>query len=164
MAHNHSTRHSNALERSKTATSLGGTTTQLATRRTLERHESRPTQDAAEVLDLPYGTLNDSANMAEYTEETVDGVIPKRTISRYTGKEEEHELVTFKIDDPENPKNWSKIYKWYVTMVVAATCFVVALSSSIITADLEGPAERFHVSHEVALLTVTVFVIGFGVG
>lgn len=79
-----------------------------------------------------------------------------------TGKEEEHELVTFKIDDPENPKNWSKAFKWYCTAVVAATCFVVAVASSIITADLEGPAESFNVSHEVTLISVTVFVVGFG--
>ncbi|KAK5943911.1 Synaptic vesicle transporter SVOP [Knufia obscura] len=134
------------------------------TRRTLERHESRPTQDASEVLDLPYGTLNDTADMREYTEETTEGIIPKRTISRLTGQEEEYELVTFKENDPENPKNWSTIFKWYCTMVVAMTCFVVAFASSVITADLEGPAVRFHVSHEVALLTITVFVIGFGVG
>ena len=136
----------------------------ISTRRTLERFESRPTQDASEILDLPYGTLNDSADMREYTEETVEGIIPKRIISRMTGKEEEHDLVTFNINDPENPKNWSKAYKWYCTGVVAATCFVVAIASSIITADLEGPAEDFQVSHEVALLTVTVFVIGFGIG
>lgn len=89
------------------------------TRRTLERHESRPTQDASEVLDLPYGTLNDTADMREYTEETTEGIIPKRTISRLTGQEEEYELVTFKENDPENPKNWSTIFKWYCTMVVA---------------------------------------------
>lgn len=164
MANDYLTANNRDLERLSTATTIPGTATQLTTRRTLERYETRPTQDASDILDLPYGTLNDTANMSEYTEETAGGIIPKRTISRLTGKEEEHELVTFKTDDPENPKNWSKAYKWYVTMTVAMTCFVVALSSSIITADLEGPAERFHVSHEVTLITVTVFVVGFGVG
>jgi len=85
--------------------------TRSSTRRTLEHYETRPTQGAADVLDLPYDLLSDDANLAEYTEETAEGVIPKRTISRVTGKEEEHELVTFKINDPENPKNWSKPYK-----------------------------------------------------
>jgi len=116
------------------------------------------------VLDLPYGTVDEDADLREYTEETADGIIPKRTISRATGQEEEYELVTFKVDDPENPKNWSKPFKWYCTMVVALTCFVVAFCSSVITADLEGPAERFHVSSEVSLLTISVFVVGFGVG
>lgn len=148
----------------RTLSRYQGDLERMSTRRTLERYESRPTQDASDVLDLPYGTLNDTADMREFTEETANGIIPKRTISRMTGKEEEHELVTFKIDDPENPKNWSKAYKWWCTMVVALTCFVVALASSIITADLDGPAEQFHISHEVALLPVTVFVVGFGVG
>ena len=138
--------------------------TQTTTRRTLERYVSRPTQGASDVLDLPYDILNDSANMEEYTEETNEGVIPKRTISRKSGMIEDHELVTFTINDPENPKNWSKAYKWWCTMTVAFTCFVVAFNSAVITADLEGVSRTFQVSEEVSLLTITVFVIGFGVG
>ena len=49
-------------------------------------------------------------------------------------------------------------------MVVAFTCFVVAFSSAVITADLAGVSNTFHVSEEVSLLTITVFVVGFGVG
>jgi hypothetical protein len=136
----------------------------LPTRRALERYETRPTQDASDVLDLPYGMLNDDADMQEYLEETATGVIPKRTLSRKSGKYEDHELVTFTVNDPENPKNWSKAYKWYCTMSVAFTCFVVAFCSAVITADLEGPSKAFNVSEEVSLLTITLFVIGFGVG
>lgn len=54
--------------------------------------------------------------------------------------------------------------EWWCTMVVAFTCFVVAFNSAVITADLEGVSETFHVSMEVSLLTITLFVIGFGVG
>ncbi|KAF1963485.1 major facilitator superfamily transporter [Byssothecium circinans] len=49
-------------------------------------------------------------------------------------------------------------------MCVALVCFVVAFNSAVITADIEGVAEEFHVSEEVALLTITLFVVGFGVG
>ena len=107
--------------------------------------------------------MNENANLEEYTRETAAGEIPKRVKSA-EGKMEDWKLVTFTIDDPENPKNWSKAYKWYCTMVVAFTCFVVAFASSVITADLEGVARDFHVSREVTFLTITVFVIGFGVG
>ncbi|KAI1633870.1 major facilitator superfamily domain-containing protein [Biscogniauxia mediterranea] len=75
-----------------------------------------------------------------------------------------YKLVTFDHDDPENPKNWSKVYKWYCTMVVACTCFVVAFASSVVTADIAGVAKEFNVSEEVALLSITLFVVGFGVG
>ena len=113
---------------------------------------------------LPYRTLTAEADMREYLEETASGVIPKRTFSRVTGEKTEYELVTFYPHDPENPKNWSKARKWYCTMVVAFTCFTVAFNSAVITSDLTGPAEAFHVSNEVALLTITMFVLGFGIG
>ena len=49
-------------------------------------------------------------------------------------------------------------------MCVAFTCFSVAFNSAVITADLTGPSRDLHVSREVVLLSITVFVIGFGVG
>jgi hypothetical protein len=91
--------------------------TRATTRRTLHQHQSRPTQGPIDVLDLPYDMLNDNANMEEYTEETAEGIIPKRTISRVSGRIEDYELVTFTVNDPENPKNWPKAYKWSVSHI-----------------------------------------------
>lgn len=116
-----------------------------------------------DVVNLPLRTLSNDANLDEYIQETVDGRLCE-VRTNATGQLERYELVTFKIDDPENPKNWSKARKWYVTMCVAITCFVVAFNSAVITADIAGVAEEFHVSEEVALLTITLFVVGFGVG
>ncbi len=77
---------------------------------------------------------------------------------------EDYKLVAFADGDPGNPKNFSKAFKWYITMVVSITCFVVAFCSSVITADVPGVSETFNVSHEAALVPISVFVIGFGVG
>lgn len=117
-----------------------------------------------DYLDLPVREVNDTADLREYTTETRTGEIIKPVKSNATGKIEDWKMVTFTIDDPENPKNWSKAYKWYCTMVVAFTCFVVAFCSSVITADVEGPIEEFGIGREVSLLVITVFVIGFGLG
>jgi hypothetical protein len=119
-----------------------------------------PTHDGVDVVNLPTRTLSNDAHLEEYTKETIDGQILREVRSRATGKTERYELVTWKVDDPENPKNWSKAYKWWCTMCVALTCFVVAFNSAVITANLEGVAEEFNVSEEVALLTITLFVIG----
>lgn len=113
---------------------------------------------------LPYRTLSQHANFNEFTTEDPAGAIKGPAFIDSEGREKEYKLVTFTPGDPENPKNWSKLYKWYCTMVVAITCFVVALASSVVTADLKGVEETFGVSEEVALLTITVFVVGFGVG
>ncbi|KAE8354222.1 major facilitator superfamily domain-containing protein [Aspergillus coremiiformis] len=117
-----------------------------------------------DYLDLPVREVTADANLEEYTTETAGGQIIKPVRSTVSGQMEDWKLVTFKINDPENPKNWSKAFKWYCTMVVSFTCFVVAFASSVITADIEGPAQEFGVSREVSLVVVTVFVIGFGVG
>ncbi|PNS21654.1 hypothetical protein CAC42_1508 [Sphaceloma murrayae] len=129
---------------------------------TLNRVSTRPTGE--DLVNLPYRTLSNDARLEEFTEETRAGHMLKEVQSRHSGKLERYELVTWKINDPENPKNWSKAYKWWCTMVVAFTCFVVALNSSVVTADIDGPAEEFGASHEVALLSITLFVVGFGVG
>lgn len=49
-------------------------------------------------------------------------------------------------------------------MCVAVTCFVVAFNSSVITANITSPSEEFGVSEEVGLLSITLFVMGFGIG
>ncbi|GAP90903.2 putative polyamine transporter 2 protein [Rosellinia necatrix] len=111
-------------------------------------------------INLPNRTLTNEANLAEYVLETRRGEIPGPV---EPDGQHRYRLVTFRPDDPENPKNWSKAYKWYITMVVALTCFVVAFASSVITPDIDGVAEEFNVSTEVALLSITLFVVGFGV-
>ncbi|RDW58408.1 major facilitator superfamily protein-6 [Coleophoma crateriformis] len=133
----------------------------------LERSETQRTRridTMPDLVNLPSRVLSNEANMDEYTEETALGEITTSARDPVTGNMQEYELVTFKIDDPENPKNWSKGKKWWCTFVVAFTCFVVAFDSGVITADLAGVSKTFHVSDEVSLLTITLFVIGFGVG
>ncbi|KAI6085964.1 MFS general substrate transporter [Hypoxylon rubiginosum] len=129
----------------------------------LSRSSTKEVADPELDINLPYRTLSQAANLEEYIHETPSGTIPGPVDPSGDG-EEHYKLVTFTEGDPENPKNWSKAYKWYCTMVVAATCFVVAFSSSVVTADIAGVDETFGVSEEVGLLTVSLFVVGFGVG
>ena len=120
--------------------------------------------DPEDVLNLPYRTLSGNADMTEYTTETINGQILKEVQSHATGKMERYEVVTFTIDDKENPKNWSKAYKWWCTACVAGTCFAVAFDSAVITADIAGPAKTFNCSEEAIFASITVFVCGFGLG
>lgn len=127
-------------------------------------NKTKPYLEGEDLVNLPSRSLNPTAELEEYTEETITGAILKEVKSNKSGQIDRYELITWTINDPENPKNWSKAYKWWCTMTVAFTCFVVAFNSAVITADIKGPAEEFHVSEEVALLSITVFVIGFGIG
>lgn len=129
--------------------------------RTSTRGSTKETLDPALDVNLPYRTFSNAANLAEYTVEDPSGEIEGPLES---DGEHRYKLVTFKPNDPDNPKNWSKAYKWYCTMVVALTCFVVAFASSVITADIGGMASEFEVSEEVALISISIFVVGFGIG
>lgn len=129
--------------------------------RSVSRLSHKETRDPQLDVNLPYRTLSSDANLDEYTTENPAGEIPA---GFGPNEKTEYQLVTFLPNDPENPKNWSKALKWWCTMVVAATCFVVAFASSVITADIAGVQEEFGVSEEVALLSITLFVMGFGIG
>ncbi|KAJ2894667.1 putative polyamine transporter 2 protein [Zalerion maritima] len=142
-----SSRCSNSIKRSRTTGSMAGSV--------------KEAKDSNLDVNLPYRTLTSNANLAEYQKETAEGEIEGPLES---DGEHHYKLVTFLPNDKENPKNWSKAYKWYCTMVVALTCFVVAFASSVITADISGVAEEFDVSEEVALVSISLFVVGFGVG
>lgn len=150
----------------------GSSSSSSFTEKELQPSDTRPKQasqpgieaDALDELNLPYRTLTDNADMRAYTTETPSGNILREIQSNKTGRTERYELVTFTVGDPENPKNWSKAFKWWCTMMVALTCFVVALNSAVITANIEGPAEEFGSSAEVSRLAITMFVVGFGVG
>ncbi|OAA58448.1 major facilitator superfamily transporter multidrug resistance [Niveomyces insectorum RCEF 264] len=147
-----------------------------------ERH-----RDPELDITLPYRTLTTTANFDEYRREVPGGEIPivvppspeevaereeedaaavaaGRPPSHVPIPERHFRLVAFLPNDPGNPKNWSKAMKWYCTMVVAITCFVVAFASSVITADIIGVTKTFDVSEEVVLLSISLFVVGFGVG
>jgi len=132
----------------------------VITHRTIKEIEA---DSEADVVNLPFRTLSQNAAFDEYTAETTEGVLHEVRTNR-TGQIEEKSLVTFTINDKENPKNWSKAYKWWCTMTVALVCFSVAFNSAVITANIAAPAEEYHVSQEVALLSITVYVIGFGIG
>ncbi|SGZ57529.1 CIC11C00000001687 [Sungouiella intermedia] len=74
-------------------------------------------------------------------------------------------LVEFIPNDKQNPKNISTAKKWLYTVILGMICFSVALGSAIVTGDIEGPMKTFGVSETVMILaSVTMFVLGFGVG
>ncbi|KAA8907671.1 hypothetical protein TRICI_004962 [Trichomonascus ciferrii] len=109
----------------------------------------------------------------EYTIETANGLVPQRTLERVRSttsstkdleKAEDIDFVTYKINDPQNPQNWSKPYKWYVTGVVSMVVVCVAFGSANVTGGLGLIEEKYNVSLEVATLTCSIMVFGFAVG
>ncbi|ORY90644.1 MFS general substrate transporter [Leucosporidium creatinivorum] len=144
----------------------------------VSQHPASPGDEATFPQLTERGPITDA-----YVETTATGLVDaeeaEREMSRTTSRtaynpdassaekgkpEHDAKLVTFLDDDPENPRNFSQLTKWIVTVIATSMCFAVGISSSIITGGLRETREEFHSSQEVVNLTVCVFVIGFGVG
>ncbi|KAG8933239.1 hypothetical protein FRC01_010228 [Tulasnella sp. 417] len=66
--------------------------------------------------------------------------------------------------DPENPKNWSRPYRWFLTMVSGLLMFNASFASSAPAGVLDQLIEHFSLSRILAILTISLFVVGYCVG
>ncbi|KAH9853006.1 MFS general substrate transporter [Lenzites betulinus] len=67
-------------------------------------------------------------------------------------------------DDPDNPKTWSRPYRWYVTMLSAVLVLNATFASSAPEGIIPDLMEQFSFGKEVATLTIALFVAGYCVG
>ncbi|KAK4703212.1 hypothetical protein P7C70_g3006, partial [Phenoliferia sp. Uapishka_3] len=72
--------------------------------------------------------------------------------------------VTLAHDDLENPRNWSTFKKVVVNFVLCTWVLTLTYSSTAYVSSLSELEKRFHSSQEVALLGVTLTVLGFAAG
>lgn len=73
-------------------------------------------------------------------------------------------LVQFAPDDKENPKNWSRRKRWYLTYFAGLLGFNATFASSAPSGIATQLMAQFKLSEEVAALTISVFVAGYCVG
>jgi hypothetical protein len=73
-------------------------------------------------------------------------------------------LVKWDEDDPENPYNWSMKYKSWITFQLGMLALAASLGSSITAPAEKAIAEEFGVSQEVAVLSISLYVLGFAFG
>lgn len=64
-------------------------------------------------------------------------------------------------DDPENPHNWSKAYRWFLTLVMGVLTLNSSFTSSLPSGTALESMMYFHVSQEVITLAITAYVIGY---
>ncbi|KAG6826910.1 hypothetical protein H0H92_013935 [Tricholoma furcatifolium] len=67
-------------------------------------------------------------------------------------------------NDPTNPQNWSKKYKWFITVSCAIMTVNVTFASSSPTSAVEAIKAQFNISTEVTYLVTTVFLLGYMIG
>ena len=67
-------------------------------------------------------------------------------------------------DDPENPMNWALLKKVYHTVIPGLFAFIVTFGSSVYTPGYPEVMARFQISSVVALLGLSLYVLGLAFG
>ncbi|EUC27991.1 hypothetical protein COCCADRAFT_110310 [Bipolaris zeicola 26-R-13] len=67
-------------------------------------------------------------------------------------------------NDPQNPRNWPRAKKYFVTFEICLLTFSVYIGSAIYTPGLMGVMQEFGVAQVPALLGLTLYVAGYGLG
>ncbi|KAF4963956.1 hypothetical protein FSARC_8091 [Fusarium sarcochroum] len=80
------------------------------------------------------------------------------------GTTESPYLVEFLPNDPRNALNFSQSKKWFITILQAIATLAVAFASTAYSGGLTSILMEFHVSTEVVILGISMFVLGFAIG
>lgn len=72
--------------------------------------------------------------------------------------------LDFAPDDIENPKNWSVVRRWYITIMAVVLVMNATFASSSPSGCLEGISREFDISEEVSGLVITLFLLGYCAG
>lgn len=79
------------------------------------------------------------------------------------GSETSPYIIDWLDYDPENPKKWAYLYRWFVTLIVSSTLMGVTFVSSAYTGTFNEIKNQFHVSDEVIILGFSLFTLAFAI-
>ncbi|KAK1245108.1 hypothetical protein MKX08_004737 [Trichoderma sp. CBMAI-0020] len=80
------------------------------------------------------------------------------------GTAESPYLVEFIPNDPWNPMSFKDTFKWAITLIQASAALSVSFASSAYSGGISEIIMQFDISAEVAILGVSLFVMGFAIG
>ncbi|RAL17665.1 MFS transporter [Aspergillus homomorphus CBS 101889] len=80
------------------------------------------------------------------------------------GTEESPYAVIWIPNDPRNPMNFKDLTKWLYTVQVSFVTLTVALVSSVYSGGMGSVVLEFQCEEEIAILGISLFVLGFAFG
>lgn len=67
-------------------------------------------------------------------------------------------LVAWDAEDAGNPKNWSRLSKYWITLQLGMLAFAASVGSSITAPATNSIAAYGNVSHEVSVLSISLYM------
>ncbi|KLT42114.1 MFS transporter [Cutaneotrichosporon oleaginosum] len=100
----------------------------------------------------------------DFSHGSTAALIPRPASRELPSPPEEAYLVSFVLNDPRHPYNWSALKKWTVLIVVCSAAVCVTVASSIQASTYQNLEDEFDVLRIEAVAGVSLYVLGFGVG
>ncbi|UZJ55728.1 hypothetical protein CBS101457_005048 [Exobasidium rhododendri] len=89
--------------------------------------------------------------------------VPKESL-HFIQTEEGLRKVQFVEGDPENPRNWSRGKKWYLTILCSYLNILVSSQASAYSTGQTQIVEEFGISDELAIGGLSLYILGFAIG
>lgn len=86
------------------------------------------------------------------------------SVYRGSGTESDPFLLEFLPGDPDNPRSFSAMKRWYITFMVTMSVLATTLASPAYSGSPEELISHFHISNEIIALGISLFVLGFAIG
>ena len=80
------------------------------------------------------------------------------------GRQRSQTVVTFPAGDPEDPRNWSEGRKWLIVATITLIDLTVSWGASGFSPASKKFSKDFDVSSEVAILGLSLYVLGLAFG
>lgn len=151
-------------EKSAEMAALGKTRTQLAREAGDTKPTDTPVEDEKkEENDLTASPNDSSSTLTEENNNLTRNLSSGKAVDPEKGVNADI-VDWWGPEDPENPQNWSRPKKFFVTFEICFLTFSVYIGSAIYSAGIESVTVTFGVSQVAATLGLTLFVIGYALG
>lgn len=73
-------------------------------------------------------------------------------------------FITFAPNDKDNPRNWSRGRKWYITFFASSLNVLTCLCAGGYSSGVGQLVTEFGVSDEVGTVGLSMYILGFAIG
>ncbi|GAA5826382.1 hypothetical protein JCM11251_002343 [Rhodosporidiobolus azoricus] len=126
--------------------------------------EQAELREAQRIRDEEEGNQEEQDNRVQEAKDKHPGTADPRRAHNDELHEKYQYLVAFEEGDPENPLNWSTRKRTFVASQISFLTTVVYIGSAIYTPAYMGVMQEYGVAQVVAVLGLTLFILGYGIG
>jgi hypothetical protein len=102
--------------------------------------------------------MNQLKAQEEWSPPTEAQIIGQQFLGEQSRELKELRLVAWDDGDAGNPKNWSRLQKYWITLQLGMLAFAASVGSSITAPATNSIATYTNTNHEVSVLSISLYM------